>query len=167
MDRSHRSCHFPRTPAPVSWWQVRHFALVLNMQTNLMQPCFQRLRVPATPFPETQGASGPNDSWNGGAGELLPEMLDNPGTTRGTKLCVLQTILFLFWSIMALDRCSTHRSIRGLCKSCLAIGQRAFPREVARSRNDSSHERTLVPPLPVYSPQNCRVSGPFYCADLC
>ena len=28
--------------------------------------------------------------------ELLPELADNPGTTRGTKLSVLQIILFTF-----------------------------------------------------------------------
>ena len=34
---------FLRIPAPVSWWPVRHFALILKM--SLMQPCFQRLDV--------------------------------------------------------------------------------------------------------------------------
>ena len=43
-------------------------------------------------------------------------------------------------SIVALDRWHT----RGLCKACLAIGQQAFPRAVARLRTDSSHERTWV-----------------------
>ena len=49
-------------------------------------------------FPETWSASGPNDSWGGVVGdELLPESTDNPGTTRGTKLSVLQIILLPFF----------------------------------------------------------------------
>ena len=52
-DRPNSSCHpsfyfgfrFLRIPAPVSWWLVRHFALILNLKMRLMQPCFQRLSV--------------------------------------------------------------------------------------------------------------------------
>ena len=36
--------------------------------------------------------------------ELLSELTDNPGTTRGTKLSVLQRCFSHFWSIVALDR---------------------------------------------------------------
>ena len=36
------SCHLSGIPAPVSWWPVRHFALILNLKMSLMQPCFQR-----------------------------------------------------------------------------------------------------------------------------
>ena len=40
-------------------------------------------------------ASGLNDSCGSVVqDELLRELTDNPETTRGTKLCVLQTILF-------------------------------------------------------------------------
>ena len=43
-------------------------------------------------FPETRGASGPNDSCGSAVeDELVPELVDIPGTTRGTKLSVLQT----------------------------------------------------------------------------
>ena len=36
------SCHLSGIPAPVSWWPVRHFALILILKMSLMQPCFQR-----------------------------------------------------------------------------------------------------------------------------
>ena len=48
-------------------------------------------------FPDAWSASGLNDSYGSDAGdELLPELTDNPGTTRGTKLYVLQMMLFPF-----------------------------------------------------------------------
>ena len=48
-------------------------------------------------FPETRCASGPNDSCGSLVeDELHPELTDYPGTTRGTKLSVLQTMLFPF-----------------------------------------------------------------------
>ena len=51
----------------------------------------------AAVFLWTMGASGNNDSCGGVVGdELLPESTDNPGTTRGTKLSVLQKIHFPF-----------------------------------------------------------------------
>ena len=56
-------------------------------------------------FPEARDASGPNDSGDGVVeDELLSELTDNPGTTRGTKLFVLQITLFHFWFMVALDR---------------------------------------------------------------
>ena len=65
----------------------RHFAPILNLRMNLL----------AALFPEAGDASGPNDSCGGIAeDELLSELTDNPGTTRGTKLSVLQIILFPF-----------------------------------------------------------------------
>ena len=110
-------------------------------------------------FPEAWDVSGPNDSCDGVV-ELLSELTDNLGTTRGSKLSVLQIILFPFWSIVALDRWPTHRSIRGLCKACLAIGQLTFLRVVALLRTESW---TLVPPrgcaLPVCSQYYCWGSG--------
>ena len=55
-------------------------------------------KLDAALFPETWCASGPNDSCGSVVeDELLPELTDNPGTTRGTKLSVLQTILFPFF----------------------------------------------------------------------
>ena len=63
-----------------------------------------------------------------------------------------------FWSIVALDRRPTHKSIRGLCKACLAIGQLAFLREVERLRTDPSHERTRVTPLTVHNPSQLKSS---------
>ena len=42
-DLLHLSCHHSEIPALVSWWQVRHFDLILNPKMNLMQLCFQRL----------------------------------------------------------------------------------------------------------------------------
>ena len=46
-------------------------------------------------FPDAWSASGLNDSCGSDEGdELLPELTDNPGTTRGTKLSVLQIMLF-------------------------------------------------------------------------
>ena len=48
-------------------------------------------------FPDARDASGPNDSCGGDVeDELRPELTDNPGTTRGTKLSVLQIIRFPF-----------------------------------------------------------------------
>ena len=59
----------------------------------------------AAVLPDAGDASGPNDSGDGVVeDELLSELTDNPGTTRGTKLSVLQIILFPFWLIVALDR---------------------------------------------------------------
>ena len=56
-------------------------------------------------FPDAWSASGFNESCDGVVeDELLSELTDNPGSTRGTKLSVLQIILFPFWSIVALDR---------------------------------------------------------------
>ena len=56
-------------------------------------------------FPEAWSASIFDDSCGSDVGdELLPELKDNPGTKRGTKLSVLQIMLFLLWSIVVLDR---------------------------------------------------------------
>ena len=47
--------------------------------------------------PDARDASGPDDSGDGVVEhELLPELTDNRGTTRGTKLSVLQIMLFPF-----------------------------------------------------------------------
>ena len=52
----------------------------------------------AAVFPGARGAYGPNDSGDGVIeDELLPELTDNPGTTRGTQLSVLQVLLFGLW----------------------------------------------------------------------
>ena len=75
---------------------------------------------------------------------MLADLSDNPGTTRGTKLCVLQIMFSHFGWIVALDRWPTGVSV--VFAKLAALGQRAFPRVVARLRTDSSHERTLVPP---------------------
>ena len=123
-------------------------------------------------FPETWCASGPNCSCGGAVqDELLPELTDNPGTTRGTKLSVLQVIFSIFWSIVALDRWPTHWSVRGPCKACQATGQQALPRVVERLRTDSSHERTHLCLLVgvhflIGSQHYCRISEPFYRAHL-
>ena len=46
-------------------------------------------------FPEAWSASFLNDSCDSDVeDELPPELVDNPGTVRGTKLSVLQKILF-------------------------------------------------------------------------
>ena len=46
-------------------------------------------------FPEACSASLLNESCDGDVeNELFPGLVDNPGTTRGTKLSVLQRILF-------------------------------------------------------------------------
>ena len=51
----------------------------------------------AAQFPETFGASGPNDSCGSAAeDELLPELVDTPGTKKSTKLSNLQKILVPF-----------------------------------------------------------------------
>ena len=55
------------------------------LKTNCFQDC-------------SGDASGPTDSGDGAVeDELLSELTDNPGTTRGTKLSVLQMMLFPFW----------------------------------------------------------------------
>ena len=49
-------------------------------------------------FPDAGDTSGPIDSWSGVVEDkLLSELTDNLGTTRGTKLSVLQIILFALW----------------------------------------------------------------------
>ena len=54
---------------------------------SLMQPC----------FPEAISTSLLDESCGGDVeDETLQELADNPGTTRGTKLSVLQRILFTF-----------------------------------------------------------------------
>ena len=48
-------------------------------------------------FPEAWSVSVVNDSCGSDVGdELLPELTDNTGTTRGTKLSVLQIISVVF-----------------------------------------------------------------------
>ena len=52
----------------------------------------------AAVFPEAWFASVLNDSWCSDVGdELLPELTDNPGTTRGTKLSVFADNAFPFF----------------------------------------------------------------------
>ena len=53
--------------------------------------------------------------------ESLPELVDNPGTTRGTKLRVLHIIVFC-----SLVHLGSHRSIRGLRRIFQAIEPKAF-----------------------------------------
>ena len=79
--------------------------------------------------------------------ELLLEDDDNPGTTRGTKLSILQVIVFPFfgrsWSFTVF---STHMNIRVLSKAYQAIELLSFPRVIARLRTDRDPERFLVLP---------------------
>ena len=44
-DFSCPSCHFPKIPAEVSLWLVRHFAPILNLKMNLLQLCFSDARI--------------------------------------------------------------------------------------------------------------------------
>ena len=58
-------------PAPVSWWLVRHFALILNLKKD---------ELDAALFSETRCASSLNESCDCDVeNELLPELADNPG----------------------------------------------------------------------------------------
>ena len=51
----------------------------------------------AAVLPDARDASGPNDSGDDVVEDgLLSELTDNPGTTRGTQLSVLQAILSPF-----------------------------------------------------------------------
>ena len=121
-------------------------------------------KLDAALFPETRCASGPNDSCGSVVeDELLPELTDSPGTTRGTNLSVLHKIVFsslvnrIFWPL-------TH--FRGLRRVSQATGQQAYPRVVTRLRTDLSHEGALVPPrgcalLHLQSTHYCRVSELF------
>ena len=61
-------------------------------------------------FPDAWSASGLNDSCGSDVGdELLPELTDNLGTTRGTTLSVLQMNASpILRSIVALDRWPTR-----------------------------------------------------------
>ena len=83
-DRSHL-CHFSGIPVPVSRWLVRYDAVILNLKMSSKQLCFQRLGL--LPFINDSCGSDVRD-------ELPPEMVHNPGTTRGTKLFVLQIRVF-------------------------------------------------------------------------
>ena len=81
-DRSHLSCRSSGIPAPVASSSIRP-----NTESED--------EFDATLFPETRCASGPNDSCGSDVDdELLPELTDNHGTTRGTKLSVWQMIIF-------------------------------------------------------------------------
>ena len=56
-------------------------------------------------FPDARDASGPNHSGDGVVeDELLSELTDNTGTTRGTEFVCLAETFFHFWLIVALDR---------------------------------------------------------------
>ena len=68
------------------------FNAFLSMSFHVVGP-----RHAAAVLPDATDASGPNDSGDGVVeDELLSELTDNLGTTKGTKLCVLQIILFPF-----------------------------------------------------------------------
>ena len=53
--------------------------------------------------------------------ETLPKLTDTPGTTRGTKLSVLQMILFPSLVNRDFSPLTHSLSVRGLRKACLAI----------------------------------------------
>ena len=70
---------------PGCWFVT--FALILNLKMNLKQVApVPWLLVP----PLFSNESCDSDAED----ELLPELTDSPGTTRGTKLSVLQIIVF-------------------------------------------------------------------------
>ena len=99
-------------------------------------------------FPETRCASSLNESCDGDVeDEPLSGLVKNPGTTRGTKLSVLQRNTFPIWGQSWL---LTAHPLIGVsvvyATAYLAVGQQAFPRVITRLRTDSSHERTLAPP---------------------
>ena len=75
------------------------------------------------------------------------KLVENPGTTRGTKLSILHTIFLLFfgqpWFLTAGPLISISRGLR---KACLATEQQAFLRVIAQLRTDLERERTLVLP---------------------
>ena len=76
--------------APVSWLLVRHFALILSLKVNLKQ-----VAQVGTSLLVALTASFLNESCDSDAkNELLSGLVDNLGTTRGTKLSVLHTIVF-------------------------------------------------------------------------
>ena len=80
-DRPHSSCH--RSGDSCSSFLVAGSSL--HSETEPED------ELDAALFPETRCASGPNNSCGSAVGdELLPELTDKPGTTRGTKLFVLQ-----------------------------------------------------------------------------
>ena len=95
-NHSHLSCHSSGIPAPVSWWLVRHFAQIPNLKMSSMPLSFHMLGLLLV-----STISCGRDVGH----ELLPELTVNPGTTRGTKVSVLQMMPFsMFGSIVALDR---------------------------------------------------------------
>ena len=80
-------------------------------------------------FPEAVSTSLLDNTWDGDAEDgMLPELLDNPGTTRGAKLSVLQTFSSHLWSTVAFDRWPTQ-SIPGL-RTAYPVGLQAFPRVI-------------------------------------
>ena len=81
------------------------------------------------------------------ADELLPELVDTPGTTRGTELSVSHFIVFHSLVKRGFDRWPTRRNICGLRRVFQAIEQQAFLRVIALSRRDQNGERILVLPL--------------------
>ena len=57
---------------------------------------------------------------------------DNPGTTRGTKLSIVQVIVFPFWVNRGVSPFfSTHMNIRVLSKAYQAIELLAFHQVIA------------------------------------
>ena len=99
----------------------RHFALLLDLKDVLDESCGGDVQD-----------------------ELVPEFDENPGTTRRTKLSVLQRIFF--WSGVAFDRWPNHGNVHVLRRAFRVIELQACPRESARLRRDQ--QRKHIPVLP-------------------
>ena len=81
-------------------------------------------------FPETRCASSLHESCDGDVeNEPLSGLVEHNGTTRGTKLSVLQRILFPFWDQSWLLTADPLKG-SGLCKAYPAVGH-TFPRGCA------------------------------------
>ena len=114
----------------MSWLLVRHFALT-ELEDELEAGGTSSLVALSEPFLNESCDSDAED-------ELLSGLVDDPGTTRGTKLSVLQMMVFPVFGhswLLTADPLSGVSVV--FCKACLAIGLQAFHRD---------YERTLVPP---------------------
>ena len=136
----------------------RLFAQILNLKMNLKQLCFQRLVLllfstsPVTAIWRTS---------------CFQKSEDKPGTTRGTKLSVLQMILFPFlgrsWLLTAdpLTRVSVVFAKLAERQDSKRFLQKLHGYELIHVMN--GHLCLLVH-FSTGSQHYCRVSGPLYCA---
>ena len=75
---------------------------------------------------------------------MLLEDDDSPGSARGTKLSIIQEIVFPFWANCGVSPFSTQMNICVLSKAYESIESLAFHRVIALLRTDRDHGKKPV-----------------------